>query len=92
MGYKGKGSIGLQQDGVLQPILKNLNYQRDTTRLGYKEEQEKDVKGKAKITADFLTQIWEHQLDSDDDESNDYEWDEMSFMTEKKTSRCGENL
>ena len=37
MGYKGNGPIGFQRNGVLQPILKNPHYQRDTTRLGYKE-------------------------------------------------------
>ena len=84
MGYKGSRPIGFQRDGVLQPILKNPNYQRDTTWLGYKVDQINDIKGKEKLTSDFLTKIWEPQLYSDDDESNEYEWDELSFMTEDK--------
>lgn len=84
IGYKGNGLVGFQREGVLQPILKNPIYQRDTTSLGYREDQINDIKGKEKITSDFLTKIWEGQLDSDDDESNDYEWDEMSFMVEDK--------
>ena len=57
MGYKGNGPIGFQRDGVLQPILKNPNYQRDTTGVGYREDQINDIKGRAKVTFDFLTNI-----------------------------------
>ena len=84
MGYKGNGLVGLQRDGVLQTILWNPNYQRDTIGLGYREGQINDIKGKAKVTFDFLTKIQETQIDSDDDESNDYEWDELSFKIEDK--------
>ena len=84
MGYKRNGSIGFQRDGVLQPILKNPNYQKDTTGLGYKEGQKNDIKGKAKVTSDVLTRIQDTQSDSDEDESNDYEWDELSFITKDK--------
>ena len=65
MGYKGNGPVGFQRYGVLQPILKNLNYQRDTTGLGYKEGQTSDIKGKAKVTSDILTRIQDTQSDSD---------------------------
>ena len=64
--------------------MKNPHYQRDTTRLGYKEGQTSDIKGKAKVTSNFLTRIQETQSDSDEDESNDYEWDELSFITKDK--------
>ena len=64
--------------------MKNLNYQRDTTGLGYKEGQTSDIKGKAKVTLDILTRIWDTQSNSNEDESNDYEWDELSFTTEDK--------
>ena len=84
MGYKGNGPIGFQRDGVLQPIFKNPHYQRDTIGLGYKEGQPSDIKGKAKVTSDFLTRIWDTQSDTDEDESNDYEWDELSYITEEK--------
>ena len=52
MGYKGNGPVGFQREGVLQPILKNPIYQRDTTGLGYKEDQINDIKGKEKVTID----------------------------------------
>ena len=68
--------------------MKNPNYQRDTTGLGYKEGETNDIKGKVKVTSDVLTRIWDTQSDSDEDESNDYEWDELSFIIEDKEIDC----
>ena len=55
MGYKGNGPIDLWREVVLQPILKNPNYQRDTTRLGYNSNQRNKSKEKQKVTLGFLS-------------------------------------
>ena len=83
-GIQRKWSYRFSKGWCFTTILKNPHYQRDTIGLGYKKGQTRDIKGKAKVTSDFLTRIRETQFDSDEDESNDYEWDELSFITKDK--------
>ena len=59
LGCKGNGLVGFQRKGVLQLILKNPSYQRDTTWLGYRANQINDIEGKEKVTSNFLTKIQE---------------------------------
>jgi len=75
MGYEGQGPISLRKEGIIEPIQPSSSSSaRNTSDLGYKG------KGKAKENTCLVETIQTLQVDSDtdSDDSNEYEWDELT--------------
>ena len=73
MGYKGRGPLGVQNRGLLEPIEPAWRSKEEKCGIGYQKKGES-----SSPMHDFHPQINALESEGDSDDSRDYEWDTLS--------------